>query len=91
MDLKYPLYTTDHPYYPFWLLQAPSTCLLNDFIGNSHIGQCTTLGKNGYNVKTLLCINPITNCPSVNSSKVAHFLAVPMTQDSFGHLRCDVE
>ena len=24
------------------------------FIGNSQIGQCTTLGRNGYNVKTLL-------------------------------------
>ena len=30
------------------------TRLLNDFIGNSQIGQCTTLDRNGYNVKTLI-------------------------------------
>ena len=28
--------------------------MLNDFIGNSQVGQCTTLGKNSDNVKTLL-------------------------------------
>ena len=35
-------------------LQAPLTCLLNDFIGNSQISQCTILGRNGDTVKTLM-------------------------------------